>query len=244
MIKLLPFILVPVLIIAGLGYWRLTASQRSSTSSSQVSSQTQDLGPVEVPKSLPGASIEDRVKSLEDTITKLVSQVNNLKPGTTQTATSGSLDSRLTTVETAVTDLKARLSALEKATPAPAVSGSKYPLYIPLGSGGGPWTDQDWNTLNEYQVSINPGNYSGYSNMQLEVNFRLSEAAGTGSVRLYNVTDGSSISSQVDTTSTSFGVQSSGTFTLSGGQKTYTIQVKSSQGKSLFVQSARIKVNF
>lgn len=172
----------------------------------------------------------------------MASKVNNLKPSKSDTTT-GSLDSNVKDLESAVTELKARVSSLEKATQAPATA-SKSPLYIPLGGGGGPWADQDYNTLNEYQAAINSDNYSGYSSMQLEVNFRLAEAAGTGYVRLYNVTDGSSISSEVSTTGTAFGLQTSGTFKLPGGQKTYTIQVKSSQGKNLFVQSARIKVNF
>lgn len=217
-------------------------SKPSVITTSPVSSQVQDSELVEVPKTLPQATVEDRVKSLEDTITKLVPQVNNLKPSSSQTGSS--LDLRLTNAESAVTELKARVSALEKATPVSAASTSKSPLYIPLGAGGGPWTDQDYNTLNEYQASINSDSYSGYSGMQLEVNFRLTESAGTGYVRLYNVTDGSSISSEVSTTATTFGLQTSGTFKLPSGQKTYTIQVKSSQGKNLFVQSARIKVNF
>lgn len=246
MLRFLPFLLIPILIIAGLGYWRFTANKQSTVTLIE-DSQGQDQGPVEVPKTLPGATLEDRVKSLEETLTKLIPQVNNLKPGSSPvagSAGSSSSDSRLTEVETAVTELKARVSSLEQATPAPVTSGSKYPLYIPMGSGGGPWGDQDWNALNEYQVSINPDNYSGYSGMQLEANFRLAEAAGTGSVRLYNITDSSSISSEVNTTSTSFGTQTSSTFKLPSGAKTYTIQIKSNQGKSLFVQSARIKVNF
>lgn len=244
MIRLLPFILVPVLIIAGLGYWRFTANKESVVSSPQSSRKVQDSGPVEVPKTLPEATVEDRLKSLEAILTKLAPQVNSLKSAQNSDTSSNSLDSRLKNAESAVTELKARVSALEKVTPAPAAAGSKSPLYIPLGAGGGPWTDQDYNTLNEYQASINPDSYSGYSGMQLEANIRLTEVAGTGYVRLYNVTDGSSISSEVSTTTTTFGLQTSGTFKLPGGQKTYTIQVKSSQGKNLFVQSARIKVNF
>ncbi|GEM_PF-1697959 len=242
MIRLLPFILVPILIIAGLGYWRFMASTKSEASP-QIDLQIQDSSPVEVPKTLPGATTEDRIKSLEDTVTKLVPQVNSLKPSGSPVASS--LDSRLVTLETAMTDLKARVSALEKVTPAaPATSGSKSPLYIPLGASGGPWTDVNWYTLNEYQASINPDNYSGYSSMQLEVNFRLGESASTGYARLYNVTDGSAITSEVTTTSPNFGLQTSGIFKLPSGQKTYTLQIKSSASKDLFVQSARIKVNF
>ncbi len=238
MVKLLPFILVPILILGGLWYFRFAVTKQSPVSPQA----TESPAPVEVPKTLPGATLEDRVKNLEDTITKLASQISTSK-SPTSSGTSNTLDSRLANVESAVTDLKTRVSALEKVSPAPTTS-NKYPLYIPLGSGGGPWGDQDWNTLGEYQASINADDYPGYSSMQLEANFRLVESAGTGSVRLYNVTDGSSLSSQLDTTGTSFATQTSGTFKLPSGKKTYTIQVKSSQGKSLFVQSARVRVNF
>lgn len=238
MIRFLPYILIPILIIAGLGYWRLTASKQSPNSPQDSQTET---APVEVPKTLPEASLEDKVKNLEDTVSELQSQLNSPNPGN---QTVPNLSSRLANAEAAVTELKARVSALEKASPTTSTSSNKYPLYIPLGAGGGPWANQDWNTLTEYQATINPDNYPGYSGMQLEVNFRLVEAAGTGSVRLYNVTDGSSVSSQVDTTATAFGLKTSNSFKLSGGQKTYSIQVKSSQGKDLFVQSARIKVSF
>lgn len=229
------------MIVLGLGYWRYIATNKS-----QVTPQAaqQDLGLVEVPKTLPNASLEDRVKVLEDVNSKLVTQINELKTPNAQVPSVSSLDSRLTVVESAVTDLKARVSALEKASPTPASTTSKYPLYVPLGSGGGPWGDLDWNALTEYQVAINGDDYPGYSSMQLEVNFRLAEAVGTASVRLYNVTDKASVSSQLDATSTNFGLQTSNTFKLPSGQKTYTIQVKSSQGRNIFVQSARIKVNF
>lgn len=242
MIKLLPFIVIPVLIVLGLGYWRYIGTKPASTA---AQSTRVDSNPIEVPKSLPNATLEDRVKALEDTNSKLVTQVNAVKTSVSQTPSNSSLDSRLTTVEAVITELKARVSSLEKASPSPvAAASNKYPLYIPLGADGGPWTDQTWNTLTEYQAAINPGDYPGYSSMQLEVNFRLSEPSGTGSVRLYNVTDGTSVSSQVDTTSTTYGLQTSSGFTLPGGKKTYSIQVQNSSGKNLFVQSARIRVNF
>lgn len=211
------------MIVSGLGYWRYLAGKQNLI----VPQTTQDTSPIEVPKTLPAASAKD-------TPVTPVPQASNLNP----------LDPRMQAVEAAVVDLKARVSALEKATPVPAASSSKYPLYIPLGSGGGPWDNQNWESLAEYQISINPDNYSAYSSMQLEANFRLTEAAGTGSIRLYNITDSSAISSELSTTSTSFGSQTSATFKLPSGQKTYSIQVKSTQGKTLFVQSARIKVNF
>lgn len=240
MIRFLPFILIPILILGSLWYFRnFTAKQ--SLKSSQTTEISSD--PVEVPKSLQGAGTEEKIKTLEEVITKMASSVNALKSSASQTS-SGVSNSQINDLSAQVTELKARVSALEKATPAPAANNSKSPLYIPLGGSGGPWTDQNWNTLNEYQAAINPDNYSGYTSMQLEVNFRLTESAGTGYVRLFNTTDSSAPSSEVSTTSTSFGLKTSGTFKLPGGSKTYTIQVKSSEGKQLFVQSARIKVTF
>lgn len=231
MLKLLPIVLIPVLILTGLGYWRFQASKENLTTPKSVTEE----GPIEVPATLPGATTEDRIKVLEQALTKLVEQVNTLK-------TPAKVESN-TSLESAVTELKTRVSALEKATPAPVAVSSKSTVYIPLGSGGGPWSNIDWYTT-EYEISLDPANYPGYSGMVLEVTFRLAEAAGTGSVRLYNVSDSSSTSSQLDTTSTTFAVKSSSSFTLASGSKTYKLQVKSTSQKDLFIQSARIKVNF
>lgn len=234
MIRLLPFVLIPILILAGLGYWRFKASKPNLTAP-----QHQEE-PIEVPKTLPSASLEDRVKTLEDLAFKLVTQVNALK----SPAPASSSDSQLNSLDSSVTELKARISALEKATPAPAAASTQSTIYIPLGSGGGPWADKDWYSTAEYEISLDPQNYPGYKGMVLEVTFRLVEAAGTGSVRLYNTTDSSAISGQLDTTSTTFSLKTSSSFTLPSGSKTYKLQVKSSQGANLYIQSARIKVNF
>lgn len=232
MIRFLPIALIIVLILGGLGYWRYTSSKPSLTAP-----QTAGESPIEVPKTLPQASIEDRVSELEDVVIKLVTQVNGLK-------SSSSPDSRISNVESAVTELKARVSALEKATPALAVAtSSQSTVYIPVGSGG-VWTNTDWNTLPEYEVSLNPDNFPGYSGMILETTFRLDDPSGTASVRLYNVTDNSAASSQLDSTSSAYTLKSSSSFKLASGTKTYRLQVKSSGGKNLLIQSARIKVNF
>jgi len=239
-IRFLPFLLVPILIIAGLGYWRYTASQRNVNSPQAEESRS----PVEVPKTLPGASLEDRIKSLEDTVTKLVPQVNNLKPLSSPAGSAGStsLDSRLTNAESAVTDLKARVSALEKATPVPVTTLGKSTVYIPLGSGGSSG-DRNWISNDNYGVTIDPAEYPGYSTMQLEVNFRMVQKSGTAYARLYNVTD-SNAKEQVSTTLDSFSWQTSYGFNLPSGSKTYTLQTKSSEGAEIQLQSARIKVSF
>ncbi len=236
MIKFLPFILIPVLVVSALGYWRYSVSKVGITT---PLTQQQDQAPIEVPKTVPASSLDDRVKSLEDIISKLVTQVNDLK-SSSKTVSQSSFDSRLTIVESAITDLKARVSSLEKVTPAPA-SSAKSTVFIPLGSGGS-WGDQSWYSLNEYQVSLDPADYSGYTSMRLEIIFRIVNGS-TGSVRLYNSTDNNAISSEVSTTSSNFGLSSSSSFTLPAGSKTYNLQVKTSGG-SVFIELARIRVNF
>ncbi len=225
--------------MGGLGYWRFVASKSNLTTPATVTIQQEQ--PLEVPKTLPQATLDERVKSLEDLSGKLVTQVNGFKSSSTQ-APSG-LDSRLSAVESAVTELKARVSALEKATPATAVSSASSTMYIPLGSGGS-WTDIDWRTLSEYEVSLDPANFQSYTGMTLEVTFRLDDPSGTASVRLYNVSDSSATSSQIDSTSSSFASKSSSSFKLATGTKTYRLQVKSTGGKNLIIQTARIKVSF
>ena len=235
MIKLLLFVLIPVLILGGLGYWRYTALKPDLTTPS-----TQAEEPIEVPKQMPQASLEDRVKNLETVVTKLATQVNNLKspaPASSSAPSSSSLDAQ-------VTELKARVSALEKADTAPASSNSQSVVYIPLGSGGGPWGDKGWFSLNEYQITLDPVSYPGYTGMVLEVTFRLTAKSGTASIRLYNSTDSSATSSQVDTTSDSLGLFSTSSFKLASGSKTYNLQVKSSEGQNVLIQFARIKVTF
>ena len=235
MIRILPFILIPVLLLAGLGYWRYQANKPGLTTPQQNNEE-----PMEVPKTLPNASLEDRIKALEGLVTKLVEQVNLLKSPVPQ-ADNSQGDSNLSELEAATTELKARVSALEKATPLPATSG-KSTVYIPLGAGGS-WFKIEWDALAEYEVSLNPDNYPGYTGMNLEANFRLVDPTGTGYVRLYNVTDGSVVSSEMSTTSASYALQTSSSFKLPSGTKTYRLQVKSTQ-RDLTVQSARIKVNF
>ena len=236
MIKLLPIVLVVILIAGGLGYWRFASSKPSLTT---PTSTTQTSTPVEVPKSLPqNASLEERVEVLEEALVEAIKRINNLSGSTTAEGTD------LGTTEASIIELKARVSALEKATPAPVSSSTKSTVYIPLGSGGGPWSNTDWSNLDGYQITLDPANFPGYTGMVLEVNFRMVESAGTASVRLYNKTDSSATSSEISTTSTSFGTNSSSSFKLSSGSKAYTLQLKSTQNKDIFIQDARIKVSF
>ena len=212
---------MPVVIIAvgGLIFWRYNAPHTSLTTPATTKEE-----PIEVPKTLPQVSPEIKI----------------LPSPTAQPNTAP--DPKLNTLEAQVTELKSRVSALEKATPAPQTA-SQSVIYIPLGAGG-VWTNTDWQSLPEYEISLNPDNFPNYSGMTIEATFRLDDPSGTASVRLYNMTDSSATSSQLDSTSTTYTLKSSSSFKLASGTKTYRLQVKSSGGKNLFIQTARIKVNF
>lgn len=214
---------------------------KQSITPATFSQTTSDTKPLEVPKTLPAATLDDRVKSLEDTVSKIVTQVNSLK--TAGSPATASLDSRLKTVEGAIADLTARVAALEKSTPAQVVSSSKSVVYIPLGSGG-TVASVDWTSLNTFQITMDPSQYPGYTSMQLEVNMRLNQPGGTLSARLYNNSSGSSTSPELSSTSTTSSVYSSSIFTLPSGSKTYVLQTKTSDGSPAFLDTARIRVNF
>ncbi len=232
MIRLLPFILIPVLILGVLGYWRYE-SLKSVLTAPQTSQQD---GPVEVPKTLPTSNSDSSVLPTPTPKTQ------------SSSVSSAASDTRLNALDAQVTELKARVSSLEKTTTTTTntntnSSTSKATIYIPLGSGGN-WSNTDWTTLPEYAVSLNPSNFPGYTGMSLEITFRVDDPSGIASVRFYNVTDNSVTSSQLDTASSIFVLQSTSSFTLASGTKTYRIQGKTSGGKALFIQTARIKVTF
>lgn len=239
MLKLLPVVAILLVIGGGIIYFRFRSTPVVISPQSQSDTdQTQPLQ--EVPKSLPGASLEDQLKTLEDLVNNLIKEVNNLKSPKSAT----DLDLRLKTVETGVTELKARVSSLEKATPAaPPVSSSKVPAYIPLGSGG-QLNDTNWTSLNAFQISLDPAQYGGYTSMQLEVNMRLNQPGGQVSARLYNSSSNTVTSSEISSTSTTSSVITSAGFTLPSGAKNYVLQAKSKDGSLTFVDNARIKVNF
>lgn len=235
-LKLLPVILILLVISGGLIYFRISSKSNVVSPQAPQVSET----PLEVPKTLPNASMEDRVKSLESVAADLVKQVNNLK---SQPSQNSSADSRLKEVEGAVTELKLRVSTLEKGTsPQTSSTASKPPLYIPLGSGGTA-NSNSYTTIPTYEITIDPGQYAGYTSMRLEVNMRLNQPNGTAYARLINAADSSAASAEVSTTSSLF-TWISGTFTPSSGSKTYRLQLKSSENVDIFIQNARIKVNF
>lgn len=207
--------------------------------------------PAPIDSSVKTTSSNERLTALEIAVATLKNQFQAPAPaksesGTTSTPAGTDVDLRLKALETAVNDIRQRLGQSQSAsTPVPAqTSTKKTPVYIPLGTGG-TTTDQGGEVLSLFEASINPDDYSGYSGMQLEVNLRMTQVAGTAYARLYNFTDSQSIAaSEVSTTSDKSTWVTSSNFKLTGGQKTYRLWAKSSQGFKTEIQSARLKVNF
>lgn len=178
--------------------------------------------------------LEERVKALENSV---VSMRANLVVGTSASPKLPDYEGRITSLEKEVSKLKNQKISY------PATVVNKSPLYIPLGSGGTAG-DKGWYSVPGYEILADPGDYQGYSGMQLEVNFRMTEIAGVGMARLYNQTDNSAVSGEISIASDNFSLQVTPSFKLPGGRKTYRLQIKSTYGANLEIQSARIKVSF
>lgn len=250
MLRLLLLGSVVIIFLGGLFYFRFIASFDSLKNPNKVEASPIDTQspaiaseqPHEVPKTLPTTG-EDKVKDLQSQVENLTKQINDLKK-------SNNWEARLTALESGLAEVKVKIVTLEKGTTETSTSTSstptsKSPLYIPFGSGGGPWTNEDWHLTPEYQVSINPADYPGYTGMQLELIFRYNQPSGTAYARLINATDNKVISSELSTTSTAYTLQNSASFQLPSGTKTYQLQVKNSaSNNSIFIQTARIKVSF
>ncbi len=239
--KYLP-IIVPVtaaLFLLIFGYFYIRGIQLADI---RQSSAVQNNSPTEIPKTL---SDQTRIEDLEGSVATLVDQLNSLKASiaqaSPQTQTLASVDLRLKALEAASLELKSRVAVLEKPSTAP--DQQKFPLYIPLGTGGTSG-DQNWITIPTYEVTFDTGDYPGFTGIVLEVNMKLNQASGTGYARLYNSTNNVAISSELSTTSDKYGWFTSSGFTLSSGKKTYQLQLKSSSGTEISIQNARLKVNF
>ncbi len=202
--------------------------------------------------SSPSGSLADRVDSLEEAVTLLdnkVSQISGTPPvitpspaPNTPSFSSSDVNTRLSKLETEVADLENRVSSQGSNT-TQSSNTARSPIYIPLGSSD-PINNTNWTNLDALSVYINPADYPGYTSMQLEVSLRLN-AGGTAYAQLFNATAQSTVSnSQVSTTSTTFIPLVSSGFTLPSGKDLYKIQAMDNSGDTMFIQDARIKINF
>lgn len=232
-------IVAMVLVTIGIAYYRFFISpQNLPKSEPKQNILTQpETNSLDVGKRL--KSLEERVAS--EAASPVSDGTRGLKTGT-QTETN---QGELRTVETAIRDLQARVATLEQSSsennqPAQA----KSPAYIPLGSTGSSQA-LDWTSLATFEAEINSDDYTGYSNMYLEVNMRAFQGNGKAFARLSNKTDSTAVgSSEVSTTSSDYTSITSAGFKLLGGKKTYRLQLKTLTGYAADVQFARIKVTF
>lgn len=238
--KYLP-IIIPVffaLLILIFGYFYIQSNQSKNTPNTLK----------EVPANLPD---QTRIQNLEESVSLLVSQLNDLKSSiataSPEVQSSVSNDYKFKTLEASTLDLKARVSALEKPVPTPIPTSTitqKPPLYIPLGGNYSESSDQNWQSMESYIVSLDPAEYPGMTSAVLEVTMKLNQASGTGYARLYNSTDGKVVSGEASTASDKYSLVSTPGFTLTSGKKTYQLQLKSATGTVIAVQNVKIKINF
>ncbi len=239
MVKLLP--VVAVIILAAVVYfrWFYTSNEATPTPSSTITKTffPNQPAPVTTDTNL-------RLTNLEAAIIELAKKIASIS--------NTSSDTKIKTLQTDMADLQNRLARLERggsavptAVPTVTASTNKSPVYIPLG-GGISNDDQNWSKDNLCcQISIDPADYPGYSNIQLEATTRVDSSGGEGHVRLYNVTDSTEISSSdIYTTSNQNSLITSNGFKLAAGRKTYGIQTKTTSSKTEYLQTARLKVNF
>ncbi|OGE15086.1 hypothetical protein A2111_01370 [Candidatus Daviesbacteria bacterium GWA1_38_6] len=192
----------------------------------QLTDAGKAIGLKEIPKDIP-IGREEFLEILEASISAVnkrvdaIPKLSQTTPVTNQTQTA--------TTQTATTT---------------SSSGPKV-AYIPVGNTGSGTSSTDFSSVSGHEVTIDTGSYPGYKQMVLEVNFRIFQGNGTGEVRLFNKTDGTGVTnSSLSTTSQDYSTKTSSGFTLAGGSKTYTVQVKSSTGYSVDLQWSRIKVEF
>lgn len=180
-------------------------------------------------------SLEKRVNTLEKSATESLSRQS---PAIANAPGRGEQD-QLGSIELALSDIKGRLSKLENTTP-----NKKAPLYIPFGISGSV-SSIDWSYPDTQEVLINPADYIGYKNMQLEIQLRVQHGNGMATARLLNATDGTAIIlSEVSTITENYTTLISQGFMLPSGSKTYRLQLKTTTGYTASYQNAKIKVNY
>lgn len=201
---------------------------------------------------VPSGDVVSRVSFLESSVSLLNDKIKakiNDKSGTDSSQLT--INAKLNNLDDQISDLNSRLTKIEQPqvvssfSPSPSASSTSHSsIYIPLGPTASS-ANKDWYSLEGFVISLDPANFSGYTGMKLEIVGKLSQAAGTGSYRLYNETDSSGISlSEVLTTGDKYTLLSSSSFKLATGAKTYRLQIKHSLGYETWVQSSRIKVDF
>lgn len=245
MVKFLPVVVLVGLIIA-VGLYLL----RQQVPSTPVSPVVPSLNISDKISQTPStATEEERIKVLEEAVIAVGKRTDELSGKLPVGSNIGvsNTDSRLKNLEKTITTLQGQIDQLKGANPSPVTqqtNSQKTPVYIPLASvvSAG---DKSYYPIPSSGVAIDPANYSGYTSMQLELSMNFGETVGTAYASVYNSTDKTTVvSSEVSTTSSTPVLLSSLGFKLPLGQKTYQLQLKSTEGFAVYANNARIKVSF
>lgn len=229
-----------VAMVGGLLYLRFFQGQSSAPIPvlNQISA-----GSSAAPTSSP---LEGRVQALEEAVILLAQKVGSTAASDViDKASSGnSYEERIKTLEATVNDLQGQITQLKQSSSqtTQTTSTNKAPLYIPLGWSG-TTTSTNWTVISSQSMTIDPGDYPGYTSMQFEVSLRAYQGNGKAFARLSNDDGTSIIASEVSITSGDYTWVSSSSSTLPG-KKTYKLELKSLTGYEAGAQNARIKVNF
>lgn len=240
MIKFLPIVVLLILVGA---VFIVARGSFSGAPAGVVNSATSSAKTVQNAISLApqNSSLEIRVKALEDASLLLGKQIALLKSGGSQSLVSVTDDTRLKNLESTVASLQTQIDAVKNSVT--AQNSKKNPVYIPLGSGGKS-ADKSFYSMMSYQVTLNPADYPGYTSVQLETSLFMASSVGEARVKLYNLTDNTAVTAYASTTSSSPVLITTAVGTLSSGSKNYVLQIQSTEGYDVYLQNARIKVNF
>lgn len=240
------FIITVLLIVVGTGIAAVSFLLPKNTSTGTTLQST--------PREL-GDSPASQSSKLVDAINQIIQTPPPLIPGNLK-----SIEEHTRLLESTIGVLQKRIENLEKLnkvtnpltaspTPSPTAQPSttpvkKSPIYIVLGNEI-TTISQTYTTVDAYGVSLNPADFEGYKNVQLEAFLDVPEVIGTAYARIFNTTDNKDMGgSEVSTKSRDFVLLSSDGFLLDSGKKSYYLQIKSSDGRLINVKNARLRVNF
>ena len=134
-------------------------------------------------------------------------------------------------------------SPIPTTTPIPTSTliSKKYTSYITLVAATNT-NSTDWQNITSSEVWIDIANdYGGGAKVYLEAS--LHADSGKAQVRLYDATHGIGVSgSDIETSSLSAILVSSGTLNLWSGKNLYRVQIKSFDSSKVYIESAKIKV--
>jgi hypothetical protein len=158
------------------------------------------------------------------------------------TQTCDDCSDRITTLEDEFAEMKQTISNQPvQATPAQTASQSVREFFVPLGSGS--TKEKDWTDIPGASAYIDANNYAGIKSVAFEGSMRIPQKVGKAYVRLYNKTANHPVwFSEQSTESETSSAFSSNQTNLDGGNNLYQVQMKSTIGAEILLDSSRVKI--